>query len=53
MNEQNYKTINNEFGTDANLLAFWSWLKPGFDAFENSKKLPIIEIENSARYLVK
>lgn len=52
MNEQNYKTINNEFGTDANLLAFWSWLKPGFDAFENSKKLPIIEIENSGRYLV-
>lgn len=53
MNEQNYKAINNEFGTDASLLAFWSWLKPGFDAFESSKKLPEIIIEDSGRYVVK
>ena len=52
MNEHNYKTINYEFGTDANLLAFWSWLKAGFDAFEVTKKLPIIVIENSGKYLV-
>jgi murein L,D-transpeptidase YafK len=52
MNEQNYNSINHEFATDANLLAFWSWLKAGFDAFENAKKLPIIEIENSGKYLV-
>lgn len=53
MNDQNYKSINNEFGTDASLLAFWSWLKPGYDAFENSKKLPAILIEDSGKYLVK
>ncbi|MER0438684.1 L,D-transpeptidase family protein [Emticicia sp. W12TSBA100-4] len=53
MNEQNYKAINNEFGTDASLLAFWSWLKPGFDAFENSKKLPLVSIEESGKYIVK
>jgi murein L,D-transpeptidase YafK len=53
MNEQNYKTINDEFGTDASLLAFWSWLKPGYDAFENSKKLPNIVIEDSGKYVVK
>lgn len=53
MNEQNYKAINNEFGTDASLLAFWSWLKPGYDAFENSKKLPEIVIEDSGKYFVK
>lgn len=53
LNEQNYKTINDEFGTDASLLAFWSWLKPGYDAFENSKKLPNIVIEDSGKYVVK
>lgn len=53
MNDQNYKAINNEFGTDASLLAFWSWLKPGYDAFESSKKLPTIVIEDSGKYLVK
>lgn len=53
MNDQNYKAINNEFGTDASLVAFWSWLKPGFDAFENSKKLPSIMIEDSGKYLIK
>ncbi len=53
MNDQNYKVINNEFGTDASLLAFWSWLKPGFDAFESSKKLPEIVVEDSGRYVVK
>lgn len=53
MNDQNYKAINNEFGTDASLLAFWSWLKPGFDAFENSKKLPVVVIDESGKYEVK
>lgn len=53
MNDQNYKAINNEFGTDASLLAFWSWLKPVYDAFENSKKLPTVVIEDSGKYLVK
>lgn len=53
LNEQNYKTINDEFGTDASLLAFWSWLKPGYDAFEISKKLPNIVIEDSGKYVVK
>lgn len=53
MNDQNYKAINNEFGTDASLLAFWSWLKPGFDAFENSKKLPSVVIEESGKYIIK
>jgi murein L,D-transpeptidase YafK len=53
MNDQNYKTINDEFGTDASLLAFWSWIKPGYDAFENSKKLPIVLIEDSGKYVVK
>lgn len=53
MNDQNYKTLNTEFGTDASLLAFWSWLKPGYDAFENSKKLPAVEIEDSGKYTIK
>ncbi len=53
MNDQNYKAINNEFGTDASLLAFWSWLKPGYDAFENSKKLPVVVIDESGKYEVK
>ena len=53
MNEQNYKAINAEFGTDARLLAFWSWLKPAYDAFENSKKLPVVVIEDSGKYVIK
>lgn len=53
MNEENYKAINKEFGTDADLLTFWSWLKPGYEAFEKSKKMPQIIIESSGKYSVK
>jgi len=52
MNEQNWVAITEEFRTDENLLAFWSSLKPGYDAFENSKKLPKIEIEDSGIYRI-
>ena len=53
MNDQNYKALNSEFGTNADLLAFWSWLKPGYDAFENTKKLPEVSVEDSGKYNVK
>ncbi len=53
MNDQNYKSLNSEFGTNADLLAFWSWLKPGYDAFENTKKLPEVSVEDSGKYSVK
>lgn len=53
MDDKSYQLLNNEHGTNADLLAFWSWLKPGFDSFENTKKLPKIEIEDSGKYTVK
>lgn len=53
MTDENYKSLNKEFGTNADLLTFWSWLKPGYDAFEKSKKMPQIDIEASGKYIVK
>ncbi len=53
MNEQNYQSLKAEYASNANLLDFWSWLKPAYDAFENTKKMPTVEIENSGKYIVK
>jgi murein L,D-transpeptidase YafK len=31
---------------------FWSWLKPGYDAFESSKALPNITVDDNGKYVV-
>ena len=52
MTDENYNILQNEYASDATLLEFWSWLKPGFDAFENSNVVPIISVDESGKYIV-
>lgn len=53
MTEQNYASLQSEFASNTTLLEFWSWLKPGFDAFEQSKALPTVLVDDSGKYIVK
>ncbi len=53
MTDENYTALQKEYASDATLLEFWSWLKPGFDAFEQSKVLPTVSVDDSGKYVVK
>jgi murein L,D-transpeptidase YafK len=53
MTDENYNLLKTEFASNNTLLEFWSWLKPGFDAFEKSNIVPIITVEGSGKYAVK
>jgi murein L,D-transpeptidase YafK len=52
MDDTSYDSLKSEFTSNARLLQFWSWLKPGYDAFENSKILPNVRIETDGKYVV-
>ncbi|MCU0325326.1 MAG: L,D-transpeptidase family protein [Spirosomaceae bacterium] len=32
---------------------FWSWLKPGYDAFENTKVLPKVRVASDGKYIIQ
>ena len=53
MTDENYASLKAEFASNATLLEFWSWLKPGFDAFEKTNIVPAITVEDSGKYAVK
>ena len=53
MTDENYNILQKEYVAYATLLEFWSWLKPGFDAFEKSNVVPIISVDESGKYIVK
>jgi murein L,D-transpeptidase YafK len=53
MDDTNYSALKSEFAPNATLLEFWSWLKPGYDAFENSKTLPNVSVDGEGKYIVK
>ena len=53
MTDENYDSLKAEFASNATLLEFWSWLKPGFDAFEKTNIVPTIAVEDSGKYAVK
>jgi murein L,D-transpeptidase YafK len=53
MTDENYNSLKSEFASNASLLDFWSWLKPGFDAFEKSNTIPIIAIDDLGKYIIK
>lgn len=52
MDDTNYVALRNEFLSNPALLGFWSCLKPGYDAFENTKTLPNIDIDEAGKYIV-
>ncbi len=45
MDDAGYAALKSEFSSDATKLEFWSWLKPGYDAFEQNKTLPNVSID--------
>ena len=53
MTDENYTILQKEYASDTTLLEFWSWLKPGFDAFEKSNVIPVISVDDSGKYVVK
>ncbi len=53
MTDENYDSLKAEFASNATLLEFWSWLKPGFDAFEKTNIVPTIAVKDSGKYAVK
>lgn len=52
MTDANYAKLKKDFSGNAKLLTFWSWLKPGFDAFEATKKVPTVTIADDGAYKV-
>lgn len=53
MTDASYAKLKTEYSDNKELLTFWSWLKPGFDAFEKTKKVPAISIEEDGSYKVQ
>lgn len=53
MTDENYASLQSEFASNTTLLEFWSWLKPGFDAFEKSNIVPSVSVDESGKYIVK
>ena len=53
MTNENYNSLRTEFASNAVLLEFWSWLKPGFDAFEKSNVVPTVDVDEAGKYMVK
>jgi murein L,D-transpeptidase YafK len=53
MTDENYTSLKTEFASNTTLLEFWSWLKPGFDAFEKTNVLPSVSIDEAGKYVVK
>lgn len=52
MDDASYGALKNEFASNTTLLQFWSWLKPGYDVFENSKILPNVSVDTEGKYVV-
>jgi murein L,D-transpeptidase YafK len=53
MTDENYNSLKSEYASTTTLLEFWSWLKPGFDAFEKTNVLPSVSVDEAGKYLVK
>lgn len=51
MNTKAYTQLQSEYEDNTELLTFWANLKPVYQAFEKSKKLPAIKIDAKGRYL--
>ena len=50
MQGASWAKLEQHAGTDAELLAFWQNLRDGFNAFERSKRLPTISVDDRGRY---
>jgi murein L,D-transpeptidase YafK len=53
LNADNYAALQRDYAGNATLLEFWSWLKPGYDAFENQQVVPAVRVDEAGRYVVE
>ena len=53
MTDENYYSLKSEFSSNTTLVEFWSWLKPGFDAFEKTNIIPIISVDDTGKYVLR
>lgn len=53
MTDENYNSLKSTFASNTSLLEFWSWLKPGFDAFEKSNTVPKVTVDDNGKYIVQ
>lgn len=52
LSDDNYNALKQEFSANNDLIEFWSWLKPGYQYFENTHKLPKVTIAPDGKYVV-
>ena len=50
LNERNMKILRAMYPGNPDLIHFWENLKPGYDYFENTRKLPLIRVDEKGRY---
>lgn len=50
MNEQGFRELARTHTSQSELVAFWSNLKEGFDAFEKGHKMPVVRVSKDGRY---
>jgi murein L,D-transpeptidase YafK len=51
MDEKRYSQLKKDYTEKANLISFWDNLKEGFSYFETHKKLPIVKVDKTGKYL--
>jgi murein L,D-transpeptidase YafK len=50
---ENYAALQRDYAGNTQLLEFWSWLKPGYDAFDNQQVVPTVRVDEAGRYVVE
>lgn len=53
LDEDSFTTLKDKYKEDKNLLSFWANLKPIYDSFEKSKKLPAVSVDSKGKYEIR
>lgn len=53
MNIKAFTQLQADYEDNPEILSFWTNLKPVYEAFENSKILPVIEITSKGKYILQ
>jgi murein L,D-transpeptidase YafK len=52
LDQRDFEILQNTFSTRPDLTGFWATLKPGYDFFEEHRRLPSISVDGDGRYVV-
>lgn len=53
LDEEPYTALKKRYKADKDLLVFWANLKPIYDSFEKSKKLPAVTVDLLGKYVIR